>query len=99
ELIPKTRIQMLDGFAVIPPAQSRSPLSGATGNHRRKAGIASARPEHGFAEAGDAQDGDAFRIHGLIGFQVIHGPAQPPGPSRDRSPLVRRRLALPRLEV
>src|SRR5437773_11822030 len=80
ELISVIHIQVLYRFAVIATAQRSPALTGTTGDHHREALIVSARPQHRLSQSRHAQDGDALRVHALIGLEVIHRPAQAPGP-------------------
>ena len=89
---------MSNRFTIVSAADGGAPFARAACDHQRKSFVASPGPENRFSKPGYAQDRDALGIHGSIGFQIIHGAAQPPGPRCDRAPLIGSRLALAGLQ-
>src|SRR6516165_1761561 len=43
-------------------------------------------------------DADAASVHGLVGLEIVHDTADAPGPGADRTPFVRGRRRLLRLQ-
>src|SRR5438874_2410842 len=83
KLISESHIQVLDCFAIIATAQSRSAFAGTTGDHHGETRIVSARPKYGLSQSRHSQDRYALRVHALVSLQIIQSPAQTPRPSSD----------------
>src|SRR5580700_186005 len=90
---------MSDRFAVVAAAQCGASLAGTGSDHGCESRIASVGPQHGLAQSRHSEYRDALTVDFRVRLKIIEGAAQPPTPRRDRSPFVRRRLRLSRLQI
>ncbi len=77
-----------DGFAEDAFAEGRAAAAGVVGDGHGEAWVGGGGPEGGFAETRVADDSDAGSVDCVVGFQVVEGAAEAPGPSGDGAPLV-----------
>ena len=80
--------QILDRFAPVAAMQLGAAFARRADQHHREARVERHRHQRGFAVARDAFDADLFRIHGLVGFQIIEAARSAPAPGAQRAPIV-----------
>ena len=81
--------QVLDSFAPVASMKLGSALTGGTDQDHRETRIECHRHQGGFAITRDTFDADLFRIHGLVGFEIVEAARSAPSPGPQRAPVVR----------
>ena len=85
-----------DRFAEDPPGQGGPAAAGVVRDHEGEPLVRGPGPEGRLAQPRMAHHATRRGVDVGVGLEVVHGPAQAPGPGGDRAPLVGRGLGLAR---
>ena len=94
EPVRERSVDALNGLAEAAAAQSGAATTRVIRDDQGETGVPRPRPKRSFPEAGMAQQRHAFVVDVVIGFEVVHCPAESPGPGGNRAALFGSRLAL-----
>src|SRR5262249_24647927 len=80
--------EIFDGFAKIAAVAFRAGFAGRADEDESEARVEGHGDESGFAVAGNAFDANLFRVHGLVGFEIVKTARCAPRPCTQCAPIV-----------